>query len=193
VKDTQYHLDDSEIEFKSALAAMYAEHQEESFLMNLHIINDNDMSTLWTAWWDNSDQSELDISTMNTSSSILKDNSDQSESDILMMNADSSILKDNTSEIASIDWSLNENKVLNILRLKKSFINKSCESHQVSDTLSVSTSVAEKLRESSVNKNSDESEYENNMKNEEKMNLSADEKLLKSIEDQYAFLSWKDW
>jgi hypothetical protein len=25
------------------------------------------------------------------------------------------------------------------------------------------------------------------------MNLSADEKKMTSIEDQYAFLSWKDW
>ncbi len=47
VRDTQYRLDDSEIEFKSALTAMYAEHQGRSPLMDLHIIDDvNGMSTL---------------------------------------------------------------------------------------------------------------------------------------------------
>ena len=47
VKDTQYHLNNSKIEFKSALITMYAEYQEKSLLMNLHIINDvNNMLTL---------------------------------------------------------------------------------------------------------------------------------------------------
>ncbi len=51
MKDEWYHFDDSEIEFKSVLTAMSAEHQDTSSLINMHIINDvNDMSTLWTAW-----------------------------------------------------------------------------------------------------------------------------------------------
>ena len=77
-------------------------------------------------------------------------------------------------------------------------MNKNHEFHQVSDTLSVSTLIAEKLRESSVNKNSDEFKDKKNMKNEEKMNLSVSEKKMnllmsekkmKLIEDQYTFLS----
>ena len=97
---------------------------------------------------------------------------------------------------------MNENEVLNILKLKELFMNKSYKSYWVSNILSVSTLIAEKLRESSVNKNSDESEDEKNIKNEEKMNLSvskkkmnlsANEKLLKLIENQYAFLNWKNW
>jgi hypothetical protein len=48
VKDGWYHLDDSGIEFKSALTAMSAGHQGASPLMDVHIIDDvNDMSTLW--------------------------------------------------------------------------------------------------------------------------------------------------
>ena len=131
---------------------------------------------------------------MNISLSILKDNSDQSELNISIMNADSSILKDNTSEIdVFINWLLNKNEVLNILKSEKSFVNKNHKSHWVSDTLSVSILITKKLKESSVNKNSDESEDEKNMKNEEKMNLSADEKLLKLIKNQYVFLNWKNW
>ena len=111
-----------------------------------------------------------------------------------MMNADSSILKDNTSEIdVFINWSLNENEILNIFRLKESSVNKNYEFYWVSDTFSVSILIVEKLRESFVNKNSDESEDEKNMKNKEKMNLSVNEKLLKLIKNQYAFLSWKNW
>ncbi len=77
-------------------------------------------------------------------------------------------------------------------------MNKSHKSYQVSDILSVSTLVAEKLRELSVNKNSDEFKDKKNTKNEEKMNLltdekkmnlSANKKKMKLIEDQYTFLS----
>ena len=51
MKDEWYHLDDSKIEFKSALTAMSAEHQDTSSLMNVHIIDDvNNMLTLWTTW-----------------------------------------------------------------------------------------------------------------------------------------------
>ena len=78
---------------------------------------------------------------------------------------------------------------MNILKLRESFMNKSHKSYQVSDTLLISTLIVEKLRESFVNKNSDESEDEKNMKNKEKMNLSVNEKLLKLIKNQYAFLS----
>ena len=100
------------------------------------------------------------------------------------MNTSSLILKDNTSEInVSIIQSLNENKVSNILRLRKLFMNKNHKFYQVSDILSISILIVEKLRESSVNKNSDESEDEKNMKNEEKMNLLMSEKLLKLIKD----------
>ena len=76
-------------------------------------------------------------------------------------------------------------------------MNKNCESYQVSDILLVSTLIIEKLRESSMNKNSDEFKDEKNIKNEKKINLSAskkkmnllvDEKKMKLIKDQYVFL-----
>ena len=40
-----------------------------------------------------------------------------------------------------------------------------------------------------MNKNLDEFKNEKNTENKEKINLSADEKLLKLIENQYAFLN----
>ena len=120
-----------------------------------------------------------------------------------MMNTSLLILKDNISEInVFIIWLLNENEVSNIFKLEELFMNKNYKSHQVSDTLSVSTSVAEKLRESFMNKNSDEFKDKKNIKNKEKMNLLADEKKMnlltnkkkmKLIKNQYAFLNWKDW
>ena len=122
---------------------------------------------------------------------------------LFMINTSLLILKDNTSEInTSIIWLLNENEVSNILRSEKSFMNKSYKSHQVSDILLVSTLITKKLRELSVNKNSDEFKDEKNIKNKEKMNLLADEKKMnlltnkkkmKLIKNQYAFLNWKDW
>jgi len=62
-------------------------------------------------------------------------------------------------------------------------MNKNHESHQVSDILSVSILIAEKLKESSMNKNSDEFKDKKNIKNEEKINLLVDKKLLKLIKD----------
>jgi hypothetical protein len=108
------------------------------------------------------------------------------------------VLEDNTSGIdAPIARSLDEDEVSDILRPGEPSVNKSRESHRVSDTLPASTPVAGKLREPPVDKNPDESEDEKDTEDEEemdlpagekKMDLPAGEKLLESIEDQYAFL-----
>ena len=51
LKDKWYYLDDNKIEFKLILMIMFAEYQDTSSLINVHIIDDvNNILTLWTAW-----------------------------------------------------------------------------------------------------------------------------------------------
>ena len=51
LKNEWYYLDNNKIEFKSVLMTMFAEHQDTSSLINMHIINDiNDILILWIAW-----------------------------------------------------------------------------------------------------------------------------------------------
>jgi hypothetical protein len=72
-------------------------------------------------------------------------NSDQSELDISMMNTRSSILEDNTSEIdASITQLLNENEVSDILKSERVICEQESQiSSEFQILLSVSTLIAE--------------------------------------------------